>query len=75
MLRRLAVQKRTVFGDAPYLKLSVDGYMPDLFIVGHEWPTYGAVEEGDSRVSPSLGAVYHSAVGGVLKCMLPQTNP
>ena len=35
---------------------------PTFFIVGHEWPTYGAVEEGDSRVSPSLGAVYHSAV-------------
>ena len=26
VLRRLAVQKRTVFGDAPCLKLSVDGY-------------------------------------------------
>ena len=26
MLRRLAVQPRTVFGDAPCLKLSVDGY-------------------------------------------------
>ena len=28
VLRRLAVQPRTVFGDAPCLKLSVDGYMP-----------------------------------------------
>ena len=27
VLRRLAVQKRTVFGDAPCLKLSVDGYI------------------------------------------------
>jgi len=26
-VRRLAVQKRTVFGDAPCLKLSVDGYI------------------------------------------------
>ena len=26
VLRRLAVQPRTVFGDAPCLKLSVDGY-------------------------------------------------
>ena len=26
VLRRLAVQLRTVFGDAPCLKLSVDGY-------------------------------------------------
>ena len=26
VLRRLAVQMRTVFGDAPCLKLSVDGY-------------------------------------------------
>ena len=29
VLRRLAVQKRTVFGDAPCLKLSVDGYSID----------------------------------------------
>ena len=28
VLRRLAVQLRTVFGDAPCLKLSVDGYIP-----------------------------------------------
>ena len=27
VLRRLAVQPRTVFGDAPCLKLSVDGYI------------------------------------------------
>jgi len=26
-LRRLAVQMRTVFGDAPCLKLSVEGYI------------------------------------------------
>jgi len=27
VLRRLAVQPRTVFGDTPCLKLSVDGYI------------------------------------------------
>ncbi|WP_298079363.1 hypothetical protein [uncultured Cardiobacterium sp.] len=30
VLRRLAVQPRTVFGDAPCLKLSVDGYIAVL---------------------------------------------
>ena len=35
VLRRLAVQMRTVFGDAPCLKLSVDGYKsPNGFFAG-----------------------------------------
>ena len=48
VLRRLAVQKRTVFGDAPCLKLSVDGYSNRRSAihgrrqknVGHKCPTY-----------------------------------
>ena len=34
VLRRLAVQPRTVFGDAPCLKLSVDGYMTNYYRSG-----------------------------------------
>ena len=33
VLRRLAVQLRTVFGDAPCLKLSVDGYITGLIAI------------------------------------------
>ncbi len=33
VLGRLAVQPRTVFGDAPCLKLSVDGYKTGCFLM------------------------------------------